>query len=117
MSPDEVLRHLRRIRFSPRAGRPVSLAWLGRQAGYSSRHALHSAIARGHLSADMTRRLAPILAKLFLNEGGHSAPTLGPLGGGSSVLGRPRPRSSPEELRARDAARHRAARAARAAAR
>ena len=36
MSPDEVLRHLRRIRFCPRAGRPVSLSWIARQAGTTS---------------------------------------------------------------------------------
>lgn len=85
MTPTEVLRHLQRIRYSPRAGRPVSLAWIGRQAGYSKRTVLHQALERGSLTPDMARRLSPILARLMLAEQGHNANTLGRWGADDAV--------------------------------
>jgi hypothetical protein len=80
MTPHDVLRHLQRLRYSPRSGRPISLAWIARQAGYRSRHVLHDVLARGSISADMARRLAPVLARLYLAEQGDNSPTLGRLG-------------------------------------
>ena len=95
MSPDEVLRHLRRIRFSPKAGRPVSLSWIARQANYQPRSLMH-AVADGRITRLMAQRLTPVIARLVLEQGGDIAATLGPLGGGSAGLGRPGPRR-PEE--------------------
>lgn len=96
MTPDEVLRHLKRIRFSPRANRPVSLAWIGRQAGYASRHALQHVLRRGTVTPDMARRLSPVLARLVLNEQGHNSPTLGRYGADDAAGRGHRRRPEPE---------------------
>lgn len=69
MSPEEVLKLLKRIRFSPRAGRPVSLVFLSRQAGYSDR-ALFRVIRAGSITPAMARRLSQPLARLVATEGG-----------------------------------------------
>lgn len=84
MSPDEVLRILRRIRYSPRAGRPVAVGWIARQAGYTP-HGIAHAVTRGRLTNDMARRLTPVLARILLAEQGHNATTLGRYGADDAV--------------------------------
>jgi hypothetical protein len=100
MSPAEVLKHLQRIRFSPRAGRPVAISWIARQGGYTH-VGLFRAIRLGSITPAMARRLSPILARVQLSvvnkSQGDIAPTLGPLAGGTVRLGRgSRRRPEPE---------------------
>jgi hypothetical protein len=98
MTPAEVLRHLQRIRYSPRAGRPVSISWLARQSGYTH-VGLFRAIRLGSITPDMARRLSPVLARVQLGvvnkTQGDIAPTLGQLGAGTGRLpvGRALPRA------------------------
>ena len=46
MTPNDVLRELRKIRFSPWAGRPITIRWLARQSGFHYA-SLYRAIIRG----------------------------------------------------------------------
>jgi hypothetical protein len=85
MTPEDMIRELRRLRFSPKAGRPFTFAWLARQAGYT-RTAIHQAIVRGSMSPLMAKRLGPSLesANVFRAD---IAPTLGRPGGGTDGRG------------------------------
>jgi hypothetical protein len=89
MTRDQVLKTLLAIRYSPRAGRPVGISWIARQAGYTHVAIFH-AISLGRISPAMATRLAPILVKV---QQGNIAPTLGRLGGGSAGGGPARPRA------------------------
>ena len=79
MTPNDVLRELRRIRFSPWAGRPITIRWLARQSGYSW-HSLYRAIRRGWVSPQMAERLSVTLS-------GHHNAFLGRLGAGREGRG------------------------------
>jgi hypothetical protein len=93
MTPAECLRCLQTIRYSPRAGRPVGISWIARQAGVH-KVSLFRAIFRAHITPDMAKRLSPILARVFpaTQERGNIAPTLGQLGAGLAGHGRLPPR-------------------------
>jgi hypothetical protein len=103
MSPQDVLRELRRIRFSPRKGRRLGLSWVARQAGYQ-RESLYRAIRRGWMTRAMAQHLERVLRNVTLS-GGHNAfsSTLGPLDGGLDARGGPRPARRPDDQRLRSA--------------
>jgi hypothetical protein len=62
MSPAECLRHLRAIRFSSKRARPIPLAFVAHQSGYSPR-ALYSACVRGWLTQIMANHLSAVFQK------------------------------------------------------
>ena len=70
-TPQDVLRELRRIRFSPRKGRRLGLSWVARQAGYQ-RESLYRAIRRGWMTRAMAQHLELVLRNVTLS-GGHNA--------------------------------------------
>ena len=84
MSPDDVLRELRKIRFSPKAGRPLTFAWLARQTGYNQA-SIYRAIARSCLATPMAHSIANTLS-LLREE--NAQPNLGRLGAGLDGRGR-----------------------------
>jgi hypothetical protein len=108
MSPQDVLRELRRIRFSPTKGRRINFSWLARQAGYSTQ-SLYRSIHRGWLSHRMASRLSGVFQKTTTLSTGQVAPS-NPLDAGSDPRGRPRlagPRYPCGKLRPRsDGERH-----------
>jgi hypothetical protein len=53
MNPNDVLRALRTLRYSPRKGRRVSIAWIAACGGYG-RTAVYNAIITGYVSKRMT---------------------------------------------------------------
>jgi hypothetical protein len=93
MSREAVLRALRTIRFSNIKGRPVSISWLARMAGYQ-RQSLHRAAMRGWLTREMSSRLAKVLTQSVSLSGDQITPksSLGALGGGRDPRGGPRPK-------------------------
>jgi hypothetical protein len=104
MSSQDVLRELRRIRFSPRKGRRLGLAWVASQTGYA-RHSLYRAIQRGWMTRLMAQRIGTVLRQTVTLTGGHSAfsSTLGPLDAGPDPRGGPRPVRRPDDRRLRSA--------------
>jgi hypothetical protein len=80
MSPDEALRVLRTLRYSPKRGRRLGMAWVASKTGYA-RHSLYRAIMRGWVSRPMAERLGNVFDKTATFSSGHSAlsSSLGPL--------------------------------------
>jgi hypothetical protein len=103
MSPQDVLRELRRIRFSPRKGRRLGLSWIARQAGYQ-RESLYRAIRRGWVSNLMVIRLAVVLQNVSYSRS-HITLSLGEYGDGLDARGGPRPARRPDDRRLRSAGR------------
>jgi len=85
MTPQDVLRELRRIRFSPRKGRHPGLTWIASQAGYR-RESLYRAMNRGWVGTLMASYVGEVLQNVadYRNQ---VAPTLGPYGGGVDPRG------------------------------
>ena len=62
MTAQDVLRELRRVRYSPRKKRYLGITWIASQAGYG-RTALYSAIISGYV----TKRMADCVGTVFQN--------------------------------------------------
>jgi hypothetical protein len=71
MSSQDVVRELRRIRYSPRKGRRLGLTWVAFQTGYA-RHSLYRAIIRGWVSRPMAERLANVFIKTVTFSRGYT---------------------------------------------
>jgi hypothetical protein len=82
MTPPEVIRALRQIRYTHRSQRPQAIAWIARQAGFQ-RQSLYRIIRRGTLSQQTARRLAAVLTNVT-PKGGHN--TLSSYGGGTARI-------------------------------
>ena len=106
MSPQDVLRELTRVRYSPRKGRRLGLTWIACLTGYR-RESLYRAIRRGWVSPPMANRLGVVLRQTVAFSGGHTSfpSTLGPLDPEHDPRGGPRPARRPDDRRLR-AARH-----------
>jgi hypothetical protein len=91
MSSQDVLRELRRIRFSPRKGRRITIAEIARLAGYQP-PSLFRVARRGSMSKTMAQRLGQVFDKTITVSGGHIAwrSSLGTLDDGRDPRGRPR---------------------------
>jgi hypothetical protein len=87
MTPDEAVRALRLIRYSPKRGRRLGIAWLARQSGYS-REALYAVIRREWCSRTMAQRLDVVFKTVSLSNDRIAFTTLGPLDGGRDPRGR-----------------------------
>jgi hypothetical protein len=105
ISPQDVLRELRRIRFSPRRGRRLGLTFVASMAGYAPR-SLYRVILRGWVSRPMADRLSAVFRQTATFSGGHTAfTTLGPLDPDHDPRGGPRPVRRVDDRRLRSARR------------
>jgi hypothetical protein len=82
MTPPEVIRALRQIRYTHRSQRPQAIAWIARQTGFQ-RQSLYRIIRRGTLSQQTAKRLAAVLTNVT-RQGGHN--TLSSYGGGTARI-------------------------------
>jgi hypothetical protein len=100
LSSQDVLRELRRVRYSSRKGRRLGLTWIACQTGYQ-RESLYRAIRRGWVSSPMADRLSAFFRQTVTFSGGHTAlaSTLGPLDDGPDPRGGPRPVRRPDDRR------------------
>jgi hypothetical protein len=83
MTPADVVRTLRELRFSQRSKGPLGLSFIARQAG-RSRECLYNAIKTGHIGRHSAERLAAVF-ELVRNQMCHKA-SLGPFGGGTARM-------------------------------
>jgi hypothetical protein len=106
MTPQDILRELRRVRYSPRKGRRLGLTWIACLAGYR-RESLYRAIMRGWVSRPMAKRLGALFRQTVTLSGGHTPlpTTLGPLDPEHDPRGGPRPVRRPDDRRLRAARR------------
>ena len=99
MSSQDVLRELKRVRFSPRKGRRLGLSWIAGQAGYR-RESLYRVMNRGWIGTLMAAHIGRVLQNVT-DCRNQVAPTLGPYGGGSDPRGGPRFARRPDDRRLR----------------
>jgi hypothetical protein len=97
MSSQDVLRELRRIRYSSRKGRRLGLSWIARQAGYQ-RESVYRAIRRGWVSNLMAIRLAVVLQNVSYGRS-HTTLSLGEYCGGPDPRGGVRFARRPDDRR------------------
>jgi hypothetical protein len=95
--PDDVLRELRRIRYSSRRGRRLSLTWLAKQSGYRP-ESVYRALRRGRISNLMVVRLAAVLQNVSYSRS-HTTLSLGEYGGGPDPRGGARFARRPDDRR------------------
>jgi hypothetical protein len=113
MSPNEAVRLLRTVRYSPRRGRCHGIGWLARESGHS-RQALYAVIRRGWCSRPMAQRLGVVFKNVNLSNGHIAFATVGPFDpdrdprgrypAGSGKRPRPWPRPVAGALHAEDIA-------------
>ena len=89
MSSQDVLRELRRVRFSPRKGRRLGLTWIASQAGYR-RESLYRAMNRGWIGTLMAAHIGHVLLQSVADYRSQIALRLGSYGGGADPRGGPR---------------------------
>jgi hypothetical protein len=89
MTPEQALRVLRTLRFSPTKNRPITFAELARQAGYHP-PSLFRVAQRGWMTPTMANRLGQVFDKTISVSKDHIAPinTLGALNAGRDPRGR-----------------------------
>ena len=98
MTPDDVLRALRTIRYSSRRGRRLGLAWIARQAGYR-RESLYRAMNRGWIGTLMTARVGQVLQNVADYRNQITRSSLGEYGGGPDPRGGARFARRPDDRR------------------
>jgi hypothetical protein len=103
MSSQDVLRELRRIRYSSRKGRRLGLSWIAKQADYR-RESLYRAMNRGWIGTLMTARVGQVLQNVT-DYRSHTTLSLGEYGDGLDARGGPRPARRPDDRRLRSAGR------------
>jgi hypothetical protein len=104
LSSQDVLRELRRIRYSSRKGRRLGLGWLARQAGYR-RESLYRAMNRGWVGTLMAARVGQVLQSVADYKNQVTRSSLGEYGDGLDARGGPRPARRPDDRRLRSAGR------------
>jgi hypothetical protein len=90
MNADDVLRALRQVRYSPRKGRRISIAWVAAQAGYGGT-ALYNAILTGHVTKRMADRVGAVFQNVQITKDQVARSSLGEYGGGIDARGGRRP--------------------------
>ena len=100
MNPNDVLRALRTLRYSPRKGRPMSIAWIAVQAGYG-RSAIYNAIITGYVTKRMADHVGTVFQNVQIARGQVTRSSLGDYGGGVDPRGGPRPARRPDDGRLR----------------
>jgi hypothetical protein len=102
MTAQDVLRELRRLRYSARKKRYLGITWIASQAGYG-RTALYNAIITGYV----TERMADCVGAVFQNvqnaRNHTTRSSLGDYGGGVDPRGGPRSARRPDDGRLRSA--------------
>jgi hypothetical protein len=86
LSSQDVLRELRRIRYSSRKGRRLDLSWIARQAGYR-RESLYRAMNRGWIGTLMAARVGQVLQNVTDDRSQVTHSSLGEYGGGPDPRG------------------------------
>jgi hypothetical protein len=100
VTPQNIFRELRRIRFSPRKGRRLGFTWLGVQTGYT-RTAFYEALHRGSVTKAMAERVGAILQNVQISRDQVPPSTLGEYTDGFDARGGPRPARRPDDRRRR----------------
>jgi hypothetical protein len=103
MNPDDVLRGLRQVRYSPRRGRRIGIARIAAEAGYG-RTALYNAILTGYVTTRMADHVGPVFQTVQI---ARNQATLSSFG---ESVGGPDPRGGARYARRRDDGRLRSAR-------
>ena len=98
LSSQDVLRELRRIRYSSRKGRRLDLSWIARQAGYR-RESLYRAMNRGWIGTLMAARVGQVLQNVTDDRSQVTHSSLGEYGGGPDPRGGARFARRPDDRR------------------
>ena len=98
LSSQDVLRELRRIRYSSRKGRRLDLSWIARQAGYR-RESLYRAMNRGWIGTLMAARVGQVLQNVTNHRNQVARSSLGEYGGGPDPRGGARFARRPDDRR------------------
>jgi hypothetical protein len=102
MNPNDVLRALRTLRYSPRKGRRIGIAWIAAQAGYG-RTALYNAVVTGYVTKRMADRIGAVFQNVQIAKDQVPLSSLGEYGGGPDPRGGSRPARRPNDRRLRSA--------------
>jgi hypothetical protein len=98
MTPDDVLRALRTLRYSPRKGRRMSIGWIAACGGYG-RTALYNAIVSGYVSKRMADRIGAVFQNVQIAKDQIPLSSLGEYGGGPDPRGGARFARRPDDRR------------------
>jgi hypothetical protein len=104
MGSEDVLRELRRIRFSARKGRGLGISYIASQAGYR-RESLYRAMNRGSIGRLMAAHVGQVLRNVANFKNQVARPSLGEFGSGPDPRGGPRFARRPDDGRLRSARR------------
>jgi hypothetical protein len=102
MNADNVRRLLRQLRYSPRKGRRISIAWLAGQVGYG-RTALYNAILTGHVTKRMADHVGTVFQNVQMTKDHVPLSSLAEYGAGADARGGSRPVRRQDDRRLRAA--------------
>jgi hypothetical protein len=102
MTAQDVLRELRRVRYSPRKKRYLGITRIASQAGYG-RTALYNAIVTGYVTKRMADHVGTVFQNVQIARDEVPRSPLGEYDGGVDARGGPRPARRPDDGRLRAA--------------